>query len=580
MKHKEKRMIQDYFLSTMKLLLEADEDSKKLLSDIFEPRDVAVPPDDAWRSLLVTRQGYIRCYGEYYSNKTDQNGRVCYIESRDAGLSWRTRFPSNKNALGASAYVPFLDKYCAMRSVEGKGTFFYTADSPDDTPEEIFVCTTEFIDFRLPIPLRSKNRIIVIAHERRPEEHPTCFFALLLISDDGGKTFKIVRLQGAPYYERASENEGVRWQQNNRENTIEELSDGTLLMFSRTATNFHYTTRSHDCGDTWEENRPSVFHSTGTMPLLKRLSDGRILFFWCNTQLLPELPEADGLWEDVFTNRDASHCAISEDEGKSWLGFREFRLNELRNYPDFRSIGGILPNLLDKSVHQFEALELPLGKVLVVSGQGFMLRRVTIFDVRWLYEKSREEDFLGGMQNISCQVYLKSVLGGYRGAGYAGHCAYNRLPGAAMLPNPVKKWREALYLTSLNDRRLIGREAGAVWNFPAATRGEVCVRARITGQALRVTLLDRWLNPCDPTLKNDSASFIFGSAATGDFYDYAISFDTAKGVAECVVNGKTIVKKLPAFPVGVSYVHLQIVSDDENDGAEGAYISHLAFQAK
>lgn len=27
---------------------------------------------------------------------------------------------------------------------------------------------------------------------------------------------------------------------------------------------------------------------------------GRLLFFWCNTTLLPELPTANGVWDDVF----------------------------------------------------------------------------------------------------------------------------------------------------------------------------------------------------------------------------------------------------------------------------------------
>lgn len=39
---------------------------------------------------------------------------------------------------------------------------------------------------------------------------------------------------------------------------------------------------------------------------------------------------ADGIWEDVFTNRDVNHAAISEDDGKSWIGMREMVLNPLR----------------------------------------------------------------------------------------------------------------------------------------------------------------------------------------------------------------------------------------------------------
>ena len=99
------------------------------------------------------------------------------------------------------------------------------------------------------------------------------------------------------------------------------------------------------------------------MPTLYRLSDGRALLLWCNTTPLPEtdrteepVPESakNGRWEDVFTNRDACHAAISEDDGRTWIGFREMRLNPLRNAGDFGSQASH-----DFSVHQPQALELP-----------------------------------------------------------------------------------------------------------------------------------------------------------------------------------------------------------------------------
>jgi len=65
-----------------------------------------------------------------------------------------------------------------------------------------------------------------------------------------------------------------------------------------------------------------------------------------NTAMLPtrdlaEYPEIGSgerkdLWETVFTNRDALHAAISDDEGRTWKGFRELALNEIRNAADLR----------------------------------------------------------------------------------------------------------------------------------------------------------------------------------------------------------------------------------------------------
>ena len=103
----------------------------------------------------------------------------------------------------------------------------------------------------------------------------------------------------------------------------------------RTSQDRHYQAFSEDGGETWSEATPSPFYGTITMPTLYRMSDGRLLFFWCNTTPLPERTGTDGVWEDVFTNRDALHVAISTDDGRTWKGFRELLLNPERNSPVF-----------------------------------------------------------------------------------------------------------------------------------------------------------------------------------------------------------------------------------------------------
>lgn len=324
-----------------------------------------------------------------------------------------------------------------------------------------------------------------------------------------GESWQEVSIDEVPYYTKQWPDKGIRWQQNNRENTIAELSDGTLYMITRTALDYHYESFSYDGGETWSEFKKSVFHSTGTMPLLERLSDGRLIFFWCNTKMLPEFSEADGEWEDVFTNRDVNHCAISEDEGRTWKGYREMFLNPIRYSPDFRSNGG--PKGADKSVHQFEALELPLNKMMVVFGQHTPSRKIILFDLDWLYEHRRKEHLVWGFQNLSTQNYVRSILGAFRVSpehplDFSGHCAYNRTSVTLLMPSPEKNGREALHITRSGDERLVSGIGGAVWNFPIHRRGIVTVRACIPGKRRtpwgRISRI--WcLTGVEPTLSND-----------------------------------------------------------------------------
>ncbi|MBO4263004.1 MAG: exo-alpha-sialidase [Clostridia bacterium] len=566
-----------------RLIDRLSEDEKRILSDIYEPTDVAVPCKNPWGNLTVMRDGKIRVYGIYRPEfvNWEIKGDECYMETENFGLTWSTRFIGNAKALKNSSYVWFNDKYCKVEVVSGEGTYFCYAYSPDDEAQITLISKNEYIDVRLPFVLKNKNRIITVVHEMRPELHPSCFFAVLLIIDDFGKNFKEIKLPAVPFFEKHGAHKGCRWQQNNRENTIEELSDGTLMMISRTALDYHYISYSYDHGDTWTTPVSSRFHSTATMPYLKRLSDGRLLFFWCDTQPLPELESADGVWEDVFTNRDACHVAISEDDGKTWIGYRELRLDPVRNNSDFRSVGGVNTGI-DKSVHQFEATELPMNKVLVVSGQHKASRAISIFDVDWLYEKSREEDFLEGLGNISSQVYLKSVLGGYRGYGYSGHCAYNRLSGAVMLPDPEDENKECVYLSFLQDDRLIDGVCGLVWNFPAMKKGEIKLTASIKGQPLRVSLANFWLNPCDETVAGEAnASFVLGkNSEEQEFFEYTIKIDCDGREVEATFPGgkKEVYKMHGEFPDGLCYLHLQ--TEARSNKERGIYVRYISAKAK
>ncbi len=128
------------------------------------------------------------------------------------------------------------------------------------------------------------------------------------------------------------------------------------------------------------------------------MADGRILLLWCNTTPLPEVERQKKRGgEDVFTNRDTIHAAISEDEGESWIGFREVILDELRNESNY----AVAQGSGDRGKHQSEVIQLDKNRVLLTCGQHQLHRRMMIMDVRWLYEKERFSDLSKDKTKIS-----------------------------------------------------------------------------------------------------------------------------------------------------------------------------------
>lgn len=582
---------QFWYLPKMQSLL-SDFDTKELQS-IYEPVVVTVPPSNTWRDICVMPDGEIRIYGSQGKKNFHDKGERIYLASRDCGLSWK-KFSASREELGQSVRSPYSGKYITVivagefwhYSPKEAGTYVITSpDSPASTNLTWKkISDRPYQNFRTLIPLRSRQRWIAPAQIGHPGQ------VVLLLSDDDGETWREVLLKSVAKHEIKPPHQGLRWQNGACEPTITELADGTLMLIARTSQDYHYRYISRDGGETWSDPEPSGFHGTLTMPTLYRLSDGRTLFFWCNTQPLPELrhenqfpPLSKGEitgegGEDVFTNRDANHAAISDDDGKTWKGFREIWLNTIRNDADFRTKGGN-NDVLDKSIHQFEALELPFGKVLLSFGQHSVSRKVVIFDPKWLYEKSRVEDFRTGMGGLSTQVYLKSVSGNFRG--FAGHCAWNRTNGAVMTPDPDGNFQEALLISRIKDERLFSEVQGAVWNFPAAGKGEIKVRLQVKGEGIRLSLTDHWFNPIDVTIK-DSAQFTFvvgkKDLPADGWAEVRIVWDTEKRTAELLNGDKVLVRNEIQAETqhGLSYLHIQSLAETED--IKGTLIKKLEMK--
>jgi len=550
------------------------------LSRIFAPREVAVPVQDPMEGLCVTPDGEIRFYGEGKFANRQADGKRVYLSSGDGGLNWSFHEVDSDLRLGRCLYAEGCDLYIKFVSVEdtetdrhipalqqyAKGTFALLSNGgPDSTEYSVYKVNDNHMHiFRQLLYFPEIHRLLTVSQFDDMDGDTSA----VLYSDDFGKTWTTLALPRLPKREITPPDKWIRWQNYSCEPTVVQLDGAKLQIVFRTSYNFHYQYVSEDYGETWSKPFPTDFHGTLTMPLLKRLSNGNLLFLWCNTQPLPELSpeeyplplsnwEKEGIHEIVFTNRDANHAALSDDNGKTWHGFREMALNPIRNHADFRSAGQKQEGL-DKSVHQFECVELPLGKVLVAYGQNSACRRIIIFDPAWLLENERREDFLTGTTNVSTHTYLTSVPGVIRG--YHAHCSWNRTDGPVLMPDPDGNYREALYLTRVNDPRLFSQAQGVVWNFPATHSGTVTFMAHLSAAGLTVCLTDHWYNPIDTEVMSEAQiSFVLDEtcAETGTWIPITVFFQP--GNYSVTVNTKPIIRSsiISASVYGLSYLHIQ-----------------------
>lgn len=571
------------YLSVMETLL--NEEEKTQLKGIYAPVCTAIPGTDARRGITVMPDGEIRVYQPVLPYQ----GEWEYLSSYDCGLSFKLK-KAPAGALNSSVKIPGHNRYVTVTVNNGAlvGRYAETPDAP--CTENVIVPNNPYGDIFQPYPVTMPDghiRLIVcVSHTNHVDEENfrdmLRWNAAFVISDDLGETWRVTEMPQVPHFEERWPHQGTRWENSGSENHIVMMPDGTLTVIARTSQDYFYYFTSDDYGDTWSEPFESPFHGTLTTPYFLGLSDGRVAVFWNNTQPLPESDhhkkphpvgrdQVFGKWEDVFTNRDACHAAVTED-GKSFKGFREIWLNDVRNSADFRSVG--TKDSADKSVHQFQAIELPYGKILLHLGQNGSSRRLVIFDVNWLLESERHEDFQFGLANVSTHLYVNGYGSTTHFAcGYAGHCAYNRTNGALLVPEP--EWyrgqkvsgREVLQIARVHDPRLVCEKQGVTWNFPASHKGEVNLRMRVMGAGVTLSLTDRWFNPCDdstPWFAMFAANVDRNSAPVDEWFDYTVRWDGDR--AEIFINGEFYRRIRSHNPTehGISYLHLITLAESED----------------
>ncbi|MBR4218795.1 MAG: exo-alpha-sialidase [Bacteroidales bacterium] len=559
------------------------EDETQMLRAIYAPTVVGVPPSDARADMCVMPDGEIRVYGARYRTPEQPKGIPVYIASTDGGLSWKQYF--HKGVMGSATYFPEWGLWmkCAENAGNETGTFvLISKEGPDaTTTNAVKVSRRKHECAFLPQRTADGKRVFFTAQQLdENQEKPAVYF----YSDNKGKSFQQVVVHQPEQQRVVYPHKDVRWSVGNgTEPVVCEVEKGKMLMLLRNSTDCFYQSFSYDRGSSWTVPQPSPFQGTNTTPFLLRLSDGRIVAFWNNSRPLPEVdhkqqPNAKesvlkGTCEDYFTNRDVSHVTISDDGGRTWKGVRELYLNSIRNNADFRYLGTPLSSN-DKSVHQFQAIELPYHKVLVAVGQNEASRRLLIFDVDWLYETERFEDFYEGLANVSTQVYLKSVVGH---TDRNGHCAYNRTNGAVKVPDPTGSTWEVVQLSRINDPRLVSPIQGLVWNFPAAMQGEVETEIYLAEDAANISLSDCWYNPCDeyaPEFTLFSFHIDKNKMSLGQFHKVKFAFDLAARKADMYIDGHYVESCTLKhdFHIGLSYIIIQCQAAKES---EGLYVKSL-----
>lgn len=271
--------------------------------------------------------------------------------------------------------------------------------------------------------------------------------ATVLASDDGGRGWRQSESLRIPVPD-------ITYAYGACEPVAVELASGRVWMLIRGQTGRFYESFSKD-GLSWSSPKPSALVSSDSPAGLVRLADGRIVLLWNACLRFPY----------AYGGRHVLHAAISEDDGSSWIGFREVARDPKRGEPP--------PPSGDFGTAYPYPVATPDGSLLFRSGQGTARAIVARLHPGYLYETAQRAEFPRDAEDWSWF--------GTRGVEIA-----ERSP---------PETASALAL------RRVDREfpAAAVWNFPLGAKGrlrlEVLLEAGSGG--LRVGLTDHFSVPFD-----------------------------------------------------------------------------------
>jgi hypothetical protein len=285
---------------------------------------------------------------------------------------------------------------------------------------------------------------------------------------------------------------------------IIELNNGKTWMLIRTNKGHLYESYSDNMGETWLPPKSTNFISSDSPATLLRLSDDRIVMIWSGNQR----------WDDnrSYANggREVLHAAISDNEGKSWKGFREVLISPSGHFIIKMDIGTAYPS----------AVETAEGKVLFVSGQAEE-RAIVCFDPDWLEQTSAYDNFSNGL----AQWTLFGVDSTIR-----------------LTTNGPRKSEHALLVRKTDANKKSGSEA--VWNFPMTQKGKLVLEiTRYKGsKGINLSLTDHFSVSYDSLASvNSVVSFATGNSIAEketENMKITILWDSLSGKAFITMNNK------------------------------------------
>jgi hypothetical protein len=331
-----------------------------------------------------------------------------------------------------------------------------------------------------------------------------------------------------------------------------ELKDGRLWLLPRSQDGFQWESFSPDHGQTWSPARHTRFISNQSAMCILRLKDGRLLLLWNNCG-------AEGLLPVKWGNAERAilAAAISDDEGKTWKGYRE-----VARVTSSKSVGYPFATLMAN------------GRLLL-NATGF----IATIDPAFITTTSFTEDFKQGIRRWSTLasegVSLVADVGVQASACPTEHT--------------LKRELQLLKLT----KPKTNVTAAACLNFPFGRKGTITLALRIEPQfqGAHLTLSDHYDLPGLPRegafpiritpkgrieLNGSGGSWLAtpGDLLPGQWHELKLTWDCSNQAALMQLDGAEI-GRLHQFVSTDGVCYLRIRSTLTSEDVGGMYIKSV-----